>query len=388
MISLETFSRLVQALYAAPLQEERWEEFLTLLCETTGSTGGFFLCADSNLGLSIRAQGGGMVLDSSDLITYREVYAPKDPLRTPAIRSGKLGVVDCEELLTTAELHKSDMYRELVEPLGLQHPSLIMLTCSVRRFEAISFWRKPEEGPMPEEFKQLLHLLVPHIQAALQIRQSLGVVKQRLEGAVAMANASDTPTLILSAQGAIVMSNAAADNLLRAEDGLSRRDDRLVAARGRNQTELEALLRRTAAANFSQLDPRAGRPLLLHRPSGSQPLILQASPLPADPSFGAGSVLLLVTDPELPIHPADDVMQALYSFTPAEVEIANGLITGYSLQEIAALRQVSTGTVRGQVKSIFVKTGCGSQSDLVRLLTRLPRTQPTQERPVAGREVS
>jgi DNA-binding CsgD family transcriptional regulator len=376
MISLETFSSLLQALYAAPLQQEKWEEFLTMLCETTGSKGGFFLCADSNLGLSIRAQGRGMVLDSSDLIAYREVYAPKDPLRTPAIRSGKIGVVDCEELLPHEELRKSELYREMVEPLGLKHPSLIMLTCSIRRFEAISFWRTPEEGPMPEEFTRLLHLLVPHIQAALQIRQSLGVAQQRLHGAEAMANASETPTLILSAQGVIVMSNAAADNLLRGEDGLSRRDDRLVAAKGRNQTELDALLRRTASANFSHLDSRTGAPLLLHRPSGSQPLILQASPLPAGPSFGSGSILLLVTDPERPISPADDVMQALYAFTPAEVEIANGLITGYSLHEIAALRQVAVGTVRGQIKSIFAKTKTSSQSDLVRLLTGLPRSRP------------
>jgi DNA-binding CsgD family transcriptional regulator len=378
MISLDIFSRLLQALYAAPLQEERWEEFLNLLCETTGSTGGFFLCADSSLGLSIRAQGGGMVLDSSDLISYRETYAPKDPLRMPAIRSGKLGVIDCEELLPMEELRKSELYREMVKPLGLEHPSLIMLTCTIRRFEAISFWRSPQEGPMPEKFTHLLHLLVPHIQAALQIRQSLGVARQRLEGAEAMANASDTPTLILSAAGAIVMSNVAADELLRAEDGLSRRYDRLVAAKGRNQSALDALLRRTATANFSHLDPRGGPPLLLHRSSGSQPLILQASPLPGGTGFGSGSILLLITDPERPIRPADDVMQALYSFTPAEVEIANGLITGYSLVEIAALRRVSVGTVRGQIKSIFSKTKTSGQSDLVRLLTCLPRAQPTQ----------
>ena len=231
---------------------------------------------------------------------------------------------------------------------------------------------------MPEKFTHLLHLLVPHIQAALQIRQSLGVARQRLEGAEAMANASDTPTLILSAAGAIVMSNVAADELLRAEDGLSRRDDRLVAAKGRNQSALDALLRRTATANFSHLDPRGGPPLLLHRSSGSQPLILQASPLPGGTGFGSGSILLLITDPERPIRPADDVMQALYSFTPAEVEIANGLITGYSLVEIAALRRVSVGTVRGQIKSIFSKTKTSGQSDLVRLLTCLPRAQPTQ----------
>jgi DNA-binding CsgD family transcriptional regulator len=373
MISLESFSQLLQILYSAPLQDERWEEFLTLICEITHSKGGFFLCADSQLGLSIRAQGGGMVMDSTDLIAYREVYAPKDPLRTPAILSGKTGVVDCEELLPLEELHKSELFREMVLPRGLYHPSLIMLTCSIRRFEAISFWRTPEEGKMDEESNRLLHLLVPHIQAALRIRQVLGVTEQRLKSAEAMANASETPTFILSAKGTIRMSNTAAESLLHAGDGLINRDGVLVATHRKSQAELERLLRRMSSTSFSHLDPQALRPMLLHRASGAQPLILQTSPLPSTAPFGEHSVLLLVTDPDRPANPSDEVLRSLYDLTAAEIEVATGLVTGYSLREIASLRQVAIGTVRGQIKSVFAKTGTSSQSDLVRLLTGLPR---------------
>ena len=375
MISLESFSQLLQILYSAPLQDERWEEFLTLICEITHSKGGFFLCADSQLGLSVRAQGGGMVMDSSDLITYREVYAPKDPLRSPAVLRGEIGVIDCEELMPPEELRRTEMFRDMIEPLGLLHPSLIMLTCSIRRLEAISFWRTPEEGKMDEESTRLLHLLVPHIQAALRIRQVLGVTDQRLKSAEAMANASETPTFVLSAKGKIRMSNTAAQSLLRNEDGLSVRDGILIAVNRKNQVELERLLRRVASAGFSHLDPQALRPMLLHRPSGAQPLILQTSPLPSTAPFGEHSVLLLVTDPDRPANPSDEVLRSLYQLTAAEIEVANGLVTGYSLQEIASLRHVSIGTVRGQIKNIFAKTETSSQSDLVRLLSGLPRSR-------------
>lgn len=388
MISIETFSNLLQILYAAPLQPEKWEEFLTRICEVTHSKGGFFLCADSHLGLSVRAQGGGAPLGDTDLVTYREIYAPKDPLRTPAILSGKLGVLDCDALMPPEELHKTEMFRDLVEPRGLRYPSLIMLTRSVRRFEAISFWRTPEEGKMDEESQQLLHLLVPHIQSALEIRQILGVTQQKAHTAEAMANASETPTLVLSQQGAILMRNAAAEALLRAEDGLIDRNGILAAARTRHQSELERLLRRTAAAGFSQFDPRTVRPMLVHRTSQGQPLILQASPLPPTLPFGENSVLLLVTDPDRPVHPNDDVVRALYGLTAAELEVANGLITGYSLREIASLRGVSIGTVRGQVKSIFARTGASSQSDLVRLLTRLPRSRAQKEGPAGAADLA
>jgi DNA-binding CsgD family transcriptional regulator len=88
---------------------------------------------------------------------------------------------------------------------------------------------------------------------------------------------------------------------------------------------------------------------------------------------GIGGVLLLATDPEKPIMLRDDALREHYSLTEAETEVANGLLTGYSLEEIAALRKVQVGTVRHQVKSMLAKTGTGKQTDMVRLFLTLPR---------------
>jgi DNA-binding NarL/FixJ family response regulator len=68
----------------------------------------------------------------------------------------------------------------------------------------------------------------------------------------------------------------------------------------------------------------------------------------------------------------DEVLRALYGLTPAQTEVANGILTGYTLEEIAFLRKVSIGTVRQQVKAILSKTGTDRQSDLVRVLMTLP----------------
>jgi len=46
------------------------------------------------------------------------------------------------------------------------------------------------------------------------------------------------------------------------------------------------------------------------------------------------NLLVLVTDPErTPTFP-DSVLHALYGLTPAETEVANGLLMGYSLKSI------------------------------------------------------
>jgi DNA-binding CsgD family transcriptional regulator len=85
------------------------------------------------------------------------------------------------------------------------------------------------------------------------------------------------------------------------------------------------------------------------------------------------TLLLLVTDPERPVHLRDDLMRSQYGFTRAETEVASGLLTGYSVEEIAALRHVSVATVRDQLKRLFGKTGTKRQAELVRLLGSLPQ---------------
>jgi DNA-binding CsgD family transcriptional regulator len=92
-------------------------------------------------------------------------------------------------------------------------------------------------------------------------------------------------------------------------------------------------------------------------------------------------VLVLATDPEVKVNFPDAILRALYDLTPAETEIANGLLTGFSIEDLALLRKVSVATVRSQMKALLGKTDTRRQTDLVRLLSSLPRTTPTQTTP-------
>ena len=360
MISVESFSELLAVLYSAPLQPERWERFLNLLCDHTMSRSSFLLCADSRAGLSIRSQ-GGLPFPETSLNAYAARYAKTDPFLLPLVRSGRTGVIDCEELLPREELMQSDQYRYLNEPSGVRYPALVALTLTVRRFEAISFWRTEDEGYMDAESTRLLELLVPHIQSAMEIRQALGTADARATGAEAMADASATPTFLLGHDDEVLHANSAARELLDEADGLLAKDGVLSAAQPAMRKPLRALLDRARAA---------AKPLSLERTSGRRPLHLLASPVQG---YGRGGVLLLATDPEKPVVLRDDVLREHFKFTGAETEVANGLLTGYPLEAIAALRKVKIGTVRDQVKSMLAKTGTGKQAEMIRLLLTLPR---------------
>jgi len=377
MISLEAFSDLLEVLYSAPLQQEQWERFLALVSEHTHSKLGAFLCANNRMGLSVLAQGGSNLLDGVDMLTYRDKFAPSDPFRGPVLQIGEPGVVQCDDPLPNEGLTKTDLYRQILEPYGHRYGTLVVLTVTLRRLEVISIWRSIELGPMDQDSNRLLNLLIPHIQKALEIRQVIGVAQQRLAGAEAMADASATPTFLLTKDGRVLHRNAAAELLLRDSGVLAVRDGALTATEVRSQEPLRRLFHEAAKCATPGWKAEPIRALSLERARNLRPLQLLASPLPpAHRGRSKAELVLLITDPEQPVSFPDDVLRALYGLTHAETEVANGLLTGYALEEIATLRRVSVGTIRQQLKRILGKTGTGRQSDLIRILMALPHMTP------------
>ena len=374
MVSPETLSELLAVLYSAPLQQQQWQSFLALLCRHTDARFAVLICADTRLGLSIRSKAGSPEVERS-IIVYNEQYGRSDPFRTAIIRTPRTGVVQADELLPNEGLLRTDMYRDVLVPLGARYGTILFLTVGLRRMEAISLWRNFDDGPMDEDGNRLLNLVFPHIQKALEIRQVLGVAQQRIAGAEAMVDASATPTFLLTWQGRVLHSNPAAESLLREADGLFLQDNFLLATDPGSREPLRNLLLNARPPIPAAFENPPSRILPLNRSSSRHPLQLLASPLAQKHrSRSSADLVLLVTDPEKPVNLPDDALRALFGFTPAQVEVAIGLLMGYSLEEIASLRGVSVGTVRNQFKAMLSKTGTNRQGDLIRLLMTLPQS--------------
>lgn len=188
-----------------------------------------------------------------------------------------------------------------------------------------------------------------------------------------MADASSTATFLLTRKGSIVHSNAAADALVSRGSPLAIHNGTLSVTDSASREEFRAILLKAASCTFAPSAPTPTHTISLSRTDSQRPLQLLATPLPhAHRGSSGADVLLLIADPEAVSSFPDDVLEGLYGLTKAETETANGLLMGYSLQEIASLRRVSLGTVRNQLKSIMGKTAASRQSDLVRLLMALP----------------
>ena len=65
-------------------------------------------------------------------------------------------------------------------------------------------------------------------------------------------------------------------------------------------------------------------------------------------------------------------MRQLYGLTPSEARVANLLLEGCEVREVAERHGITLETCRFNVKRVLAKTGTRRQSELSRLMMSLP----------------
>ena len=85
---------------------------------------------------------------------------------------------------------------------------------------------------------------------------------------------------------------------------------------------------------------------------------------------GSSSSLLFIADPDNLDIEIDAHIQTIYGLTEAEARVARHIVSGYSVENIAAILSRSTHTIRVQLKSAMRKCQVSSQAQLVGLIHR------------------
>jgi DNA-binding CsgD family transcriptional regulator len=112
--------------------------------------------------------------------------------------------------------------------------------------------------------------------------------------------------------------------------------------------------------------------VLLPQPNG-RPVVAYMAPASSalrESVPGLGGIILLL-DPNNSREPSESLLQEVFGFTRAEVRLALGLVKHHDLRSVAEVHNVSVGTLRVQLKSIFAKTNTKRQGQLLTLLAQL-----------------
>lgn len=393
MDELERFSRLVALIQHAPLQPAKWTEVVAAITAEVGGTGGNLFTPQFS-----PSQGGLWASHTyvpSDHENYALHYYKNDPL-IPAIGKGRRAadgqVYLSDALVPLQTMRRSEAYNDFYKPLEIGSNLGCMLfpqnNAHLPGAIHITAFRPLENSGFNDDSQRWLQLLVPHLRAALTTHFTLnlnpsgsaadamapGVPEAIL--ADAALNTLSSAILLLDRDARVLFANQAAINIFNAADGLSQRQGVL-----RGATIAATLgIQKFIAQLFTAIrDSGCVRDYVyrINRPSGRKAYSCFGYPLPLATEIagvagvaGQGAVMLLIREHESGLAPASEMLQQLYGLTQAEAHLASDLASSLTLQQAATRRNISYATVRCQLKSIFSKTGCQRQAELVALLLR------------------
>lgn len=362
----------IQALYQAAAGEVPWNAALNGLQASVNGASTQILVVDkakSNLALA----------DCSDtaypdaILEHVREYHRCDPHFAVAA-GGPVGqVLNTQDSFPMAEYRNHPFYRDHWLAYGV-HALLGAKVAEDERYMAlIGMTRVTGYPPFAAVDVALFGRYIRHLIAAFEIAKFLAKVRTEAIVGQRLMQSSSRPMILVAHDQTILTMNDPARRLLDTADSCYVRDGRFHC----KMNESAARLRDVISAFSSQRSPQERVPtrdrmaFRIHGPDGS-PVWCSAWDMRPElvlGLFGPVAAVLLILTPQQSSQPADSLwLGSMFDLTPTEARVASALMTGVDLESIAAQHQVSLGTVRTQLRSIYEKTGTHRQAQLVALL--------------------
>lgn len=361
------FSALIDGFYASSANQERWPEAAARLANFFGSestaiqvrTGGF-----NNFVLRATTANYDQAAQQAYAAHFREL----DLWANGWQAIGASGIYAGSELVDPDTLRKSEFCNDYCRRVGIFHFLGAGVKLDSTTVLLLGIHRPIEREDFAAEHRRDLELVLPHLSRAAQMHSLLATANQQRRVACEVFEALSISVIVVDRDCKVVFANHAAEQLLRAGDGLLVRQARVTTRDPRQESALHQCLCRASLLTVGSVVPPADA--LLVRRAGKQPLSVFMMPFRNDSwldSLAGPTTIIFVSDPEVKSPPSAVAMAVLYKLTPAETRLLDALLRGERIAEFSERAGISTNTVNTQLKQIFAKTETHRQSDLMRL---------------------
>lgn len=374
MISAQTHALLgaIAPLHEAPQELGAWSSALNALtraipCEQASLVERLGFGAGAGLGLVVG-------IDERFVGEYQREYHRIDPFASDIAMSrlhdlGRAALSG--EVLQDGELQRSPYYSQFLARYGDLFHGVGGVFPIADESHAHIWLMRPRGQLFDEAERSGLDLFLTHARSALRQRRWLLQMARERDAALAWMDCWSDATFVLDAQGGLVIANLMAERLLRSGELLALRNGRLRPARHSEPDWLSPVLAALAIEGRSRGE--ATRCVALPRRGGhSLHAVLTTLPDPPGRSReGQLRIALVLRDLQQALPSFDPgQLRDLFGFTAAEARVANALLSGRTVEDIASAGQVRRDTVRAHVKRMLAKTGTRRQSDLQKLLVK------------------
>ena len=367
--SSATFSQLIDLIYDAALDPERWPTVVEAVSRATSARTALF-SVDGQHGITRNFISTDV--DPKLIETYLDHYAAQNPYTVVALDKPIGELLWAHELAAAETVGKSEFYHQFMKPAGfaLNHVG-IKFAQEPNYYAAIALSASQETMERdPGTYGDCLLRLGGHFSHALEINRRLGLARLSEASFEQTLHSIRAAAFVLDQKRHLLLANAMGKRLLD-EDRVLKTDRfrELRACRPSDESNLAATLSHTGARGFPLpiLSTRSGRQYLCWAIPLSIPgsTVDNRRKLWTEQLTPKAATLLLVTPKDLGIAIPSETIAAAFGLSAAEARLVAGLIAGRTLSEVASTWGLSPNTVRNQLSSVFAKIGVGRQSELV-----------------------
>ena len=298
---------------------------------------------------------------------YRAYYWQRDIWVERATRLGVSKVWTSKDVVPDSEFEETEFYRDWCRQLDVFYVMGAVFPTGPSQLGVLGIHRPRTAGIYEDTDTSLVSRFLPHLQRALRIRDQLGQAAVQRRVSVDTLDRFETAALLVAADGLIIYANRYAEALLADGSAISQRNGRLIGVREVENARLSALIRE--ATRLGSADG-----IMALRRLNQQPLSVLVAPFRMQwvgyPTVGA---IVFIRDPDRSMS-ATATLRVLFHFTPTEARIAQALVNGKTIAEIASAHRATLQTVRKQLKIIFAKTGTNRQAQCVAVILRTVAT--------------
>jgi DNA-binding CsgD family transcriptional regulator len=365
MIEIDAFSQAVAEIYDASLSVERWDTVLATLARLFHSSKAQISYSHSWLDRQPLFRFHGF--DPVALHALMERYLGltiSDPRRTQIT----FKPVHCRQLLSDIELRSSEIYRDVLAPMEVEYSMFVVLDCDAEARCVVSLMRGPDAAPFTADDCEDFGRFVPHIDRAVRIRDTLSRARDIAAASQALIDALPVAMIVLQ-DDRILLTNAAATDLLDQGDALRRSGRTLQASTPLAQAQLTRAIAEAGAARGAAVG------LTMQAGDSGQLRIVVRTLEPESATMLGGktdAIALYLTDSRRPIETREEIVRRLFGLTAREAAVICALAQGDTSRMIAARLDISPETVKTHLKHIMQSVGVRRQAELVKAVVSSP----------------
>jgi DNA-binding CsgD family transcriptional regulator/PAS domain-containing protein len=368
MISIDAVALLIEGIYEAGLDPQKWPAALEQITRAIGAN-----VADLKLTDVSRARFTlvSVGMDRAAVERYLQYYGQIDPI-LPAAELKPVGTLTTDrEVVSKSWLTRTEFYNDWVRPQDFHDCAVLTLLREQTRVAVLCLAAPERADAFDPQLLDLLRRLTPHLQRAAQVTLKMADLELlRNAGLEALDSLSDG-VVLTDANARVVFANRAAEAMFSRRDGIGVDRSGLCAATA-GQT---MALRRLIAVSGRQADIAETRgSLLLDRPSERRPLSVTVVPMRRETAWSLAApplAIVFVADPEREAEMSDVRLRAFYGVTPTEATIARLISRGSGVKAAARVLGIAPSTARTHLHRVFEKTGTSRQAELTNLVNSL-----------------